>query len=142
MFGLHLTLEGYGGDKDLLGDIGHCQKVLGKYPDIIKMTKIMEPQVLQDLEAPHPKWGISGVVIIAESHIAFHTFPEDGFIELDVFSCKSFDVELAMSFIKESFGLRKIDHHIFSRGFHYPRDDEENKKIMEAERSKLVASLA
>ena len=137
MFGLHLTLEGYGCDKKLLGDLSHCYKVLDEYPDVIKMTKIMPPHVQKDLDPPHPKWGISGVVIIAESHIAFHTFPEDGFISLDVFSCKNFDVEIAIGFIVKSFGVENYNHSIFTRGEHYPRSKKENAKIMESVRKKI-----
>lgn len=137
MFGLHLTLEGYEGDRKKLGDLAHCYKVLDEYPDVIKMTKIMPPHVQKDLDAPHPKWGISGVVIIAESHIAFHTFPEDGFISLDVFSCKDFDVDTAVGFIVKSFGLKRFEHQIFERGEHYPRSAQENAKIMESARKKI-----
>jgi S-adenosylmethionine decarboxylase len=32
--------------------------------------------------------------MIAESHIAFHTFPEQGFVTADVYSCKDFDAKL------------------------------------------------
>lgn len=31
--------------------------------------------------------GVSGVVLIAESHLSFHTWPEHGFVSLDVFTC-------------------------------------------------------
>ena len=137
MFGLHLTFEGYGCDRKLLGDLAHCYKVLDEYPDRIKMTKIMPPHVQQDLEPPHPKWGISGVVIIAESHIAFHTFPEDNFIALDVFSCKDFDVKKAISFVVESFKVKDYKHNIFTRGEHYPRSNEENSRIMKSARGKI-----
>lgn len=137
MFGLHLTLEGYGCDKNKLGDLSYCYKILDQYPDVIKMTKIMPPHVQQDLEPPHQKWGISGVVIIAESHIAFHTFPEDGFVSLDIFSCKNFDVELAIDFIVKGFGIERFEHSIFERGEHYPRSKEENEQIMKSVRAKI-----
>lgn len=34
--------------------------------------------------SPH---GLSGIVVIAESHVAIHTWPEHGFAALDIFSC-------------------------------------------------------
>lgn len=138
MFGLHLIFEGYECDKNLLGDLGHCYKILDKFPDVVKMTKIMPPHVQQDLEAPHPKWGISGVVIIAESHIAFHTFPEDNFIAMDIFSCKDFDVNIAIDFISQSFGVKRFEHTIMERGEHYPRSNEENEKIMKSARQEIA----
>lgn len=36
----------------------------------------------------HP-WGVSAILIIAESHISIHTWPEEGFAAVDVLSCKS-----------------------------------------------------
>lgn len=32
-------------------------------------------------------WGVSGVVVIAESHLTIHTWPEHGYAAVDVFSC-------------------------------------------------------
>lgn len=32
-------------------------------------------------------WGVSGVVIISESHLAIHTFPEFGYASVDIYTC-------------------------------------------------------
>ncbi len=48
--------------------------------------------------------GISGVVVIAESHIAIHIWPEYRYAALDIFSCSSeFKVSAAVSFVTEQF---------------------------------------
>ena len=51
--------------------------------------------------------GISGLVVLAESHIAYHTFPEykDGdlyFVSLDVYSCKEFETAVCTQFMTEN----------------------------------------
>lgn len=45
-------------------------------------------------ERAEQTYGYSTIAMIAESHIAFHTFPEQGFVTADVYSCKDFDAKL------------------------------------------------
>lgn len=49
-------------------------------------------------------FGISGVVVIAESHLAIHTWPEYGFAAVDVFTCgDTIKPEVAAKYIIEAF---------------------------------------
>jgi S-adenosylmethionine decarboxylase len=49
-------------------------------------------------------WGISGVVVIAESHIAVHTWPERRYAALDLFTCGSaMKSDAAVKFLIQSF---------------------------------------
>jgi S-adenosylmethionine decarboxylase proenzyme len=49
--------------------------------------------------SPH---GVSGAVIIAESHLAIHTWPEHGFAAVDYFSCGSVDTNKALAVLQAS----------------------------------------
>jgi S-adenosylmethionine decarboxylase proenzyme len=51
--------------------------------------------------SPH---GVSGAVIIAESHLAIHTWPEHGFAAVDFFSCGAVDMERGLTLLKAAFG--------------------------------------
>ncbi|HXZ94545.1 MAG TPA: adenosylmethionine decarboxylase [Dehalococcoidia bacterium] len=52
-------------------------------------------------------YGVSGVVNIAESHIAVHTWPEHGYAAVDVFTCgNNVDPEKAAKFIIEKLGAQ------------------------------------
>ena len=62
---------------------------------------------------------MSGFVLIAESHISVHTFPDRGYVNVDIFSCKYFDPEKAKSEVVEMFALDKIDFRILERGLEY-----------------------
>jgi S-adenosylmethionine decarboxylase len=137
MFGPHLVLEGYGCSKKTLGDVGFLYRTLDEYPDVIGMTKIMPPHIQQYLEKPDKLWGVSGFVIIAESHIAIHTFPERNFLTLDIFSCKDFDIDLAVSFVTDRFKIQRYDHNIFNRGEDYPRDIRETVRLVKMDRGEL-----
>ena len=46
--------------------------------------------------------GVSGVVVIAESHLSIHTWPEDGYAALDVFTCgdKSIGDKVVQNLVK------------------------------------------
>ena len=75
-FGVHLTLDGYGGCQHLLGDGKHVLACLNELPERLGMHKIAEPSLVEmgDL-SPKDPGGVSGFVMIAESHISIHTFP-------------------------------------------------------------------
>lgn len=45
-----------------------------------------------------PEAGLSGVEIIAESHIAFHTWPQSSYLYISVESCRPFDPQLVEAF--------------------------------------------
>ena len=107
---MHLVIDGYTGNHSLLQDQEHVRQFLDSFPDRIGMTKIITPQVLT-YNGPVPEdWGVSGFVIIAESHISVHTFPDRSFVQVDVFSCKDFDTDLALQDVKECFDAARRQH--------------------------------
>jgi S-adenosylmethionine decarboxylase len=125
-FGLHLTLDGYGCDRAVLADLLGIYKFLDEAPAAIGMTKIMAPHVQEYRPPPgrDPRdWGLSGFVMIAESHISIHTFPERLFLSLDIFSCKRFEVDQATMRVIDFFKCRKIELKLIYRGLEYPRNE-------------------
>ena len=136
-FGMHLILDGYGCDRQRLEDISLIYNFLSEYPAQIKMTKIMPPYVFRyDAENPQD-WGISGFVLIAESHISIHTFPEKNYFSLDIFSCKNFDSEQAISYISNLFATEKSEIKLLDRGLEFPKDVRSSAHIVQAERQRL-----
>jgi len=49
--------------------------------------------------------GVSVVMLLAESHITVHTFPETGEVAMDVYSCKPYDVDLLRRSFTRTFGV-------------------------------------
>src|SRR5215475_2057767 len=73
VFGPHLIIDGSRCDTRKLADRILVEQVLSDYPAAIGMTKIGGPYMFE-YQAPDPAYsGISGIVVIAESHIAIHT---------------------------------------------------------------------
>jgi len=105
---MHLIIDGFGKNKDVLQDENFIYDLLFAYPGKIGMTKISDPIVFRYSGSKPQDWGISGLVFIAESHISLHTFVERQFINIDVFSCKDFDAERIMEDMRDKFGLTRM----------------------------------
>jgi len=112
---MHLIIDGYNGDKQKLQDLELVRNILDEYPSKIGMKKIMSPYVLTHKDSKVENCGISGFVIIAESHISIHTFPERNCINVDIFSCKNFETTQAVEYIQEKFELKKVETKIINR---------------------------
>jgi S-adenosylmethionine decarboxylase len=105
---MHVIIDGYGGDPDQLADPNVVRMVLEQYPDMMGMTRIIEPHVLRYTGSKPEDWGVSGYVMIAESHISMHTFPERRLVWADIFSCKDFDAGIVLEDFKSRFNLRDM----------------------------------
>ncbi len=79
--GKHLLLELKDCDTGLLNDMDYLREALSDVARLIGAT------VIKDSFYQFSPQGISGVVIIAESHISIHTWPEYSYAAVDVFTC-------------------------------------------------------
>ncbi|MFP3869684.1 MAG: adenosylmethionine decarboxylase [Syntrophobacteria bacterium] len=136
-FGMHLMVDGYGCDRQRLEDFSLIYNFLSEYPSHMKMTKIMPPYVFR-YDAKNPEdWGISGFVLIAESHISIHTFPEKDYLSLDIFSCKDFDADRAISHVNRMFAVEKSEVKLLDRGVEFPRSIKGSAHIVQQDRHRL-----
>jgi S-adenosylmethionine decarboxylase len=61
--------------------------------------------------------GVSGVLLIAESHFSVHTWPEDGFAAVDIFTCgDEMDPEVAIAMLASAFGAEQTVVKVLRRG--------------------------
>ena len=141
MFGPNLISELYQCDKNKLSDVSLLKDVLITLPDKMNMTRITEPHVWQ-YSGLHPEdWGLSGIVIIAESHLAFHTFPDKGFMTADIFSCKDFDTSFVMEYLVGLFHPEFWDQQLLQRGREFPRSMTRAKLIMDSQRKQVNQAI-
>lgn len=79
--GRHALLDLYGCDPQVLNDKDRLR-------DLLRQTAVdLECTVVQEVFHTFAPHGVSGVVVIAESHLAIHTWPEHGFAAVDLFTC-------------------------------------------------------
>lgn len=140
-FGLHLMLDGYGCDRAKLEDVEFVRKFLDEFPEDIGMTKLMSPYVSRFEDADRKRWGLSGFVLIAESHVSIHTFPEERIVSVDVFSCRRFEIEAAELKIVNEFGIKTICKNVLDRGIEYPRRTDLAIELVQEERKRCGARI-
>ncbi|MDP3725189.1 MAG: S-adenosylmethionine decarboxylase, partial [Nanoarchaeota archaeon] len=98
--------------------------LLDELPGKIAMHKITTPYVIRCLPNNIKDCGgISGFVMIAESHISIHTFPAKQYLTMDLYSCNMFDEKKVLSIVKSAFGYRVLEKHIIKRGLKFPKEN-------------------
>ena len=109
--GRHILCEAYGCDPAILDDEQKVQEIMVEAAlragaDIREVTfHKFSPQ------------GVSGVVVISESHLAIHTWPELGYAAIDVFTCgESVDPWTACHYLTRAFKARSTEATEMRRG--------------------------
>jgi len=117
---MHLIIDGYSSNSDILQSEEFIYQLLDQYPAEIGMTKIAPPYVLRYVGAKPEEWGVSGLVLIAESHISIHTFVERRYANIDVFSCKSFNANQVIKDLSARLQLTEVRTHLLDRDMASP----------------------
>lgn len=124
-FGVHYMLDGYGADFAVLNDEVALTKLLKELPGRMNMYAISEPVISK--VGPNNKkdpGGISGFVMIAESHISFHTFPGREFVTIDVYTCQDkIDSKKLTEEFTQFFKLQEVEERVIERATKYPVKD-------------------
>ena len=72
--------------------------------------------VLQTCFHRFPPNGVSGVVIISESHLSIHTWPEEGFASADFYTCGDVRPEAAVDVLREGLAAESSEVLVVDRG--------------------------
>lgn len=99
--GAHLIIDLY--DAKKLDDIGHIEAALRQCVEAAGAT-------LLHIHLHHfePNGGVSGVAVLAESHISIHSWPENGYAALDVFMCGDAKPEACVPVLRKAFKPKRI----------------------------------
>ena len=109
--GRHIIAELYGVSSDLISKQETVKQIMDEVIEKAELTKVGE--AYKQFE-PH---GVTGIVLIAESHISLHTWPEYGLVNLDIFTCgDSTRAEKAFQFFLERFKPKSHKRHTLDRG--------------------------
>lgn len=121
MFGPHLTIDLEGCNVDKLKDLQLHFDILNDLPHLIGMTPITAPYVFPYSGLVPEDSGITGIVIIAESHISIHSFDKKAYCFVDVFSCKPFNTQVALDYITQALQPTAFNVSVVERGQNFPR---------------------
>lgn len=62
-----------------------------------------------------PGFGVTGFFLLSESHAAFHSYPEFGYLALDIFSCGAADPQAAIASVRTRLGSARDEDRILTR---------------------------
>lgn len=81
--GRHLIVELYECDTKTLTDVGRIEDIM------VNAAKAMKAHIVDVVFHTFSPHGVSGIVVIAESHLSIHTWPEHAFASVDIYTCGS-----------------------------------------------------
>ncbi|HEX3983950.1 MAG TPA: adenosylmethionine decarboxylase [Acidisoma sp.] len=100
--GLHLLVELWGASN--LAEPDHIDRAL-------REAAVVSGATILHSHFHHfsPNGGVSGVLVLAESHISIHTWPEKNFAAIDIFMCGDCDPRLGIPVLEAAFTPSRID---------------------------------
>jgi S-adenosylmethionine decarboxylase len=100
--GRHILLELYDCDNKILNDHAKVEQIMLGAAQAAKAT------IVKSIFHHFNPYGVSGVVVIAESHLAIHTWPEYGYAAVDLFTCgEEIDPWIAHHYVAEKLKAKK-----------------------------------
>lgn len=110
-YGRHYLVDFLGCDPETLRFVAPTREIFLRAARESKATLVGE-----DFYQFEPE-GVSGVILIAESHLSVHTWPEDGFAAVDIFTCgEEMDAEVAIAVLKVAFRPEETVVRVHTRG--------------------------
>jgi S-adenosylmethionine decarboxylase len=123
--GRQILVEFYDCDKEVLNDAVLIRE------SMIEAARRSGATIVTDTFHAFSPHGVSGVVVIAESHLAIHTWPEYGYAAVDVFTCgETINPWVIQKHLEDSFSSQKVSSMELKRGLfdgpvtHKPSENE------------------
>jgi len=99
--GKHILVEFYDCTPEVLDDVIHIER------SMVKAAEIANATIINTGFHHFSPYGVSGVVVIQESHLTIHTWPEYGYASVDIFSCgDTVDPWAAYTLLKDALGAK------------------------------------
>ena len=96
--GRHLIAEYYECRRDTLDEVGTIRKAM------LDAALALGATVLGENFHQFTPHGVSGTVVIAESHLSVHTWPENGYVAVDIYTCGGLDPQIGFRLLRERLG--------------------------------------
>lgn len=108
--GRHILAEFHGCDYNALNDLQGIEQSMNEAAHVSGAT------IVQSVFHMFSPYGVSGVVVVSESHLAIHTWPEYGYAAVDYFSCGPVDCEAAIRYLEGVFAAEHVEMREVQRG--------------------------
>lgn len=110
MIGHHIVWDAYKCDIETISYVADIAKTLNAIVSKLDITKVGEQYKQFD------PVGATGFILLAESHVSIHTWPEHGFAAIDVFSCKEINIKKVNEIIKTMMKCKSLIVKDIARG--------------------------
>lgn len=108
--GHHILVEFMGCDPHLMNDVSMIER------EMVAAAQKANATVINSTFHHFSPYGVSGVVVIQESHLAIHTWPEYGYAAVDLFTCGEMDAWISFDYLKEKFKSKQYSALEMKRG--------------------------
>ncbi len=109
--GRHVLAEFYGCPPEILSDLELIKQRM------VEAALEAGAEIRETVFHQFAPQGISGVVVISESHLAIHTWPEFGYAAVDVFTCgETVDPWVSCNYLKQVFSAQNMSAREIKRG--------------------------
>ncbi len=109
--GKQILVEYYDCEDSKINDVSFIESAL------LKATKASRATIISHNFHKFSPYGVSGVVVIAESHVAIHTWPEYNYAAVDIFTCgDTIDPWVIQEQLKEDFNSQNVSSMEMKRG--------------------------
>lgn len=123
--GRHILVEYYNCDEELLNDHKYIEKVM------VEAAEKANATVVESVFHMFNPYGVSGAVVISESHLTIHTWPEYGYASADLFTCgDTVNPWDAFDYLTEALKAEKSESTEVSRGMVDKIKRFSNKKLV------------
>ena len=109
--GRQILVELYDCEESKINDVEHIEQSL------LEATKKSKATIVSHNFHKFSPYGISGVIVIAESHVTIHTWPEYNYAAVDIFTCgDTIDPWIIQEYLKNAFGSENVSSMEMKRG--------------------------
>ena len=120
--GRHLIAEFYGCNATLLDDTERVRRHMLVATDSVGAT------VVGEIFHRFSPQGVSGSVVIAESHLSIHTWPETGYVAVDIYTCGGLDPRPGLRYLASALEASSCRVQEIVRGL--PDDVEDGRALL------------
>jgi len=110
-FGKHYLVEFIGCETEKLKYVKDVKEIL------LRAARKSQATIVKQFFHQYDPCGVTGIILISESHFSLHTWPEDKYVAFDILTCGEMYPEKAIEELKASFHPMETKVRVISRGF-------------------------
>jgi spermidine synthase len=127
--GKHIIIDAFDCNRDFLNNKNHLENLM------LQVAKNLEIKVLSSFFYPFQPQGVTGMMALASSHMSIHTWPENGYASLDIYTCGERNPLEQVEFLLRGISAKKARIYRLSRGDTKPGNFQEYRWLYPSDRN-------